>query len=51
MRRDYGKYPKIQILTIKELFDGQKAAIFRLWTPRFFKKAQTEDTTKQGKLL
>jgi restriction endonuclease len=47
---DYGKYPKIQILTVKELFEGKKPDI-PLVDPTFFKRAQTEDTTQQGKLL
>jgi site-specific DNA-methyltransferase (adenine-specific) len=47
---DYGKYPKIQILTINELFKGRKPNI-PLVDPTFFKKAQKEDTTEQGKLL
>ncbi len=47
---DYGKYPKIQILTIRELFEGKKPDI-PLVDPTFFKKAQAEDTTKQGTLF
>jgi site-specific DNA-methyltransferase (adenine-specific) len=47
---DYGRYPKIQILTIKELFEGKKPDI-PLVDPTFFKRAQTEDTTQQGQLL
>ena len=47
---DFGKYPKIQILTIRELFEGKKPAI-PLIDPTAFKKAQTEATSKQEKLL
>jgi hypothetical protein len=36
---EFGKYPKIQILTIKELFDGRKPAI-PLVDPTAFKKAK-----------
>jgi site-specific DNA-methyltransferase (adenine-specific) len=46
---EYGKYPKIQILTIKELFEGKKPAI-PLVDPTAFKKAKTE-SGKQGQLL
>jgi DNA modification methylase len=47
---DYGKYPKIQIITIKELFDGKKLAI-PLVDPTYFRKAQAENTTVQGRLI
>lgn len=45
---EFGKYPKIQIFTIKELFAGKKPAI-PLVDPTFFKKAKVEST--QGKLI
>jgi hypothetical protein len=38
---EFGKYPKIQILTIKELFGGRKPAI-PLVDPTAFKKTKTE---------
>lgn len=47
---EYGKYPKIQIITIKELFEGKKPSI-PLIDPTYFKKAQTEQTSVQGKLI
>ena len=49
---DYGKFPKIQILTIAALFAGQKPAMPWL-DPEAFKKAAREDmsTGKQGKLI
>jgi hypothetical protein len=47
---EFGKYPKIQILTIKELFEGRKPAI-PLVDPTAFKKAQAEPRGKQEKLL
>jgi adenine specific DNA methylase Mod len=47
---EFGKYPKIQILTIKELFEGKKPAI-PLVDPTAFKKAQAEPTGKQEQLL
>jgi hypothetical protein len=45
-----GKFPKIQILTIEELFADKKPEI-PLVDATSFKKAQREDTTKQGKLF
>jgi hypothetical protein len=47
---EFGKYPKIQIVTIKELFDGKKLAI-PLVDPAAFKKAQAEPRGKQERLL
>jgi DNA methylase/Restriction endonuclease len=49
-KTDFGQYPKIQILTIKELFEGKKPAI-PLVDPNFFKKAKTETQETQEKLL
>jgi len=46
----YGKYPKIQILTVAELFEGKKPNI-PLVDPMTFKKAAVEGTQKQSKLL
>ena len=47
---EYGKFPKIQILTIEELFAGKK--IEMPWhDPAAFKKAAKEDTKMQHKLL
>lgn len=46
----YGKYPKIQILTIEELFAGKKPQI-PLIDPTAFKKAAVEDTSEQHKLF
>ena len=46
---DFGRYPKIQILTIEELFAGRKPAI-PLVDPTAFKKAQAEPTAKQEQL-
>jgi hypothetical protein len=47
---EFGKYPKIQILTIKELFEAKKPAI-PLVDPAAFKKAQAEPRGKQERLL
>ena len=49
---DYGKFPKIQILTIEDLFDGKKPHMPWL-DPTAFKKAAQEDmgARKQEKLL
>ena len=46
----YGKYPKIQILTIEQLFAGKKPDI-PLIDPSVFKKAAVESTAKQGTLF
>jgi len=45
-----GKFPKIQILTIEELFADKKPQI-PLIDATSFKKAKREDTAKQGKLF
>ena len=45
----YGKYPKIQILTVAELFEGKQPNI-PLVDPTFFKKAQKELMENQDKL-
>ena len=49
---DYGKFPKIQILTIEDLFAGKKPLMPWL-DPTTFKKAAREDmnTEKQEKLI
>ena len=47
---EFGKYPKIQIVTIKELFDGKTLAI-PLVDPAAFKKVQTEPRGKQERLI
>jgi site-specific DNA-methyltransferase (adenine-specific) len=49
---DYGKFPKIQILTIEDLFAGKKPHMPWL-DPTAFKKAAQEDmnTRKQEKLI
>ena len=46
----HGKFTKIQILTVEELFAGKRPQIPFL-DPSAFKAAPKEDTTKQGKLL
>ncbi|MDQ3563386.1 MAG: restriction endonuclease [Pseudomonadota bacterium] len=46
----FGKYPKIQIITIEELFAGKKPNI-PLVDPTAFKKAQVENMTQQGRLF
>jgi hypothetical protein len=46
----YGKYPKVQILTIAELFAGAKPNI-PLIDPTAFKKSAKELTTKQHDLF
>jgi DNA modification methylase len=46
----YGKYPKLQLLTIAELFEGKKPNI-PLVDPSAFKKASVEITTKQDSLF
>ncbi len=49
---DYGKFPKIQILTIQDLFAGKKPHMPWL-DPTAFKKAAQEDMNagKQEKLI
>lgn len=47
----YGKFPKLQLLTVEELFDGRKPQI-PLIDPSAFKKAKKEeDHARQGKLI
>ena len=46
----YGKYPKLQILTIRALFQGTRPQI-PLIDPASFPRAKREDTTPQGILL
>lgn len=46
----YGTYPKIQLLTIEELFAGKKPNI-PLVGQTAFKKAQVEQRSEQGRLL
>lgn len=47
---DYGKFPKIQILTVAELFNGKKPQI-PLVDTSYFKKAKKENTNQQGTLF
>ncbi|MBM3553669.1 MAG: site-specific DNA-methyltransferase, partial [Alphaproteobacteria bacterium] len=46
----HGKFPKIQILTVEQLFVGKRPQIPFI-DPSAFKAAPKEDTSKQGKLL
>lgn len=49
-RTEFGDYPKIQIMTIEQLFEGRRPEM--PWIdPTVFKKAKRETTEKQGKLL
>lgn len=47
----FGKFPRLQILTIEELFAGKKPAMPPQDPAAFKKAAKEEDKTKQGKLL
>lgn len=47
---DYGQVPKLQILTIADLFDGKKPNI-PVIDPNYFKKARKENALEQGRLL
>jgi hypothetical protein len=50
----FGKFPKIQVITIRELFEGKKVEIpFSASGSGItgFRKAQAEDTSVQGKLI
>lgn len=49
-KTDYGEYPKIQILTIEQLFDGQRPDMPWIDSTAF-KKAKREMKGEQGKLL
>jgi hypothetical protein len=49
-RTDFGEFPKLQILTIRDLFDGRKPAI-PLVDPTAFRKAGREATMVQPMLL
>jgi site-specific DNA-methyltransferase (adenine-specific) len=46
----YGKFPKLQILTIEDLFAGKKPHI-PLIDPSGFKQTSREDTTQQQRLF
>ena len=46
----YGKYPKVQLLTVEELFAGKKPHI-PLIDPGAFKKAAREWSGEQNKLF
>jgi hypothetical protein len=46
----HGKFPKIQILTVEELFRGKKPKI-PFVDGAAFKTARREETTQQGMLL
>ena len=49
-KTEYGTYPKIQILTVEQLFEGKRPEM--PWIdPTVFRKAKKEDTSKQHKLL
>ena len=47
---EYGKYPKLQILTIEDLFADKRPAI-PLVDPSMFRRAATEKTGKQTDLF
>ena len=47
---EHGKFPKLQILTIEELFAGKKPQLPWL-DPETFRRAKREETGKQGKLI
>jgi len=46
----FGKFARLQILTIEDLFAGKKPAM-PPEDPAAFKRAAREDTTQQGKLI
>ena len=46
----HGKFPKLQIITVAELFAGKRPQI-PFGFSEGLKKAAKEDTTKQGKLI
>jgi DNA modification methylase len=48
----HGRVPRLQIITVKDLFDGKKPQIpFGMADPASFKKAAVEDTSKQADLF
>jgi hypothetical protein len=48
-KTEYGSYPKIQILTVEDLFNGERPHM--PWIdPSVFKKTKREATTKQGEM-
>ena len=47
---EFGKYPKIQIVTIEELFEGRKPQI-PLIDASAFNRPRKEDTSRQGTLI
>lgn len=49
-RTEHGDFPKVQIITVRELFDGKKPQLPWL-DPHAFKKAAKEATATQGVLL
>ncbi len=46
----FGKFSRLQILTIEDLFAGKKPAM-PPEDPAAFRRAAREDTTRQGKLI
>lgn len=46
---EFGRYPKIQILSIEDMFNGKRPALPWL-DPMAFKKAPREEAAEQGKL-
>ncbi len=47
----FGKFARLQILTIKDLFAGMKPAMPPEDPAAFRKAAREEDETRQGKLI
>ena len=47
----FGKFARLQILTIEDLFAGKKPAMPPDDSAAFRKAASEEDTTRQGKLI
>lgn len=49
-KTEYGSYPKIQILTVEQLFEGHRPQM--PWIdPTVFRKAKKEETSRQHKLF
>ncbi len=47
----FGKFARLQIITIEDLFAGNKPAIPPEDPAAFKRAAREEDTTRQGKLI
>ncbi len=47
----FGKFARLQIVTIEDLFAGKKPAMPPVYPAAFKRAARAEDKTRQGKLI